>query len=396
MTEGQYRHVYVVIEHIDGKLIPASLEMLGEARRLFDDYNKKYNLNEKVVAVLLGHNIKDLSKTLIEHGADAVVVADHPNLKDLINVIQTKVVNQITLSKEIAEKVEPSYANEYLRPRYMFFAADSIGRHLSSTVLADLDSGLASDVNKLVISDMSITHHIKTGGKPLMYDKTLEMYRVDFSGFLWTTILCLDNRNEKISVREYSPQACNIIPGAFKPIDPDPSRKGIVTDFEPRFDEADLKIKVLSQTFVKSEVDFENYKTIVGFGKGIQAAPEKNIKLVEEFANLIGAQIGITLPISKNVFSASPATTSTYMIPARVIGTSGSKVGPMLYFAIGLSGAQQHLAGMEESGFVIAINTDEESPIKDASDIFLKGRLEDVLPLLMAEIKKEPQLVKVK
>ena len=396
MTEGQYRHVYVVIEHIDGKLIPASLEMLGEARRLFDDYNKKYNLNEKVVAVLLGHNIKDLSKTLIEHGADAVVVADHPNLKDLINVIQTKVVNQITLSKEIAEKVEPSYANEYLRPRYMFFAADSIGRHLSSTVLADLDSGLASDVNKLVISDMSITHHIKTGGKPLMYDKTLEMYRVDFSGFLWTTILCLDNRNEKISVREYSPQACNIIPGAFKPIDPDPSRKGIVIDFEPRFDEADLKIKVLSQTFVKSEVDFENYKTIVGFGKGIQAAPEKNIKLVEEFANLIGAQVGITLPISKNVFSASPATTSTYMIPARVIGTSGSKVGPMLYFAIGLSGAQQHLAGMEESGFVIAINTDEESPIKDASDIFLKGRMEDVLPLLMAEIKKEPQLVKAK
>lgn len=396
MTEGQYRHVYVVIEHIDGKLIPASLEMLGEARRLFDDYNKRYNLNEKVVAVLLGHNIKDLSKTLIEHGADAVVVADHPNLKDLINVIQTKVVNQITLSKEVAEKVEPSYANEYLRPRYMFFAADSIGRHLSSTVLADLDSGLASDVNKLVISDMSITHHIKTGGKPLMYDKTLEMYRVDFSGFLWTTILCLDNRNEKISVREYSPQACNIIPGAFQPIDPDPSRKGIIIDFEPKFDEADLKIKVLSQTFVKSEVDFENYKTIVGFGKGIQAAPEKNIKLVEEFANLIGAQVGITLPISKNVFSASPATTSTYMIPARVIGTSGSKVGPMLYFAIGLSGAQQHLAGMEESGFVIAINTDEESPIKDASDIFLKGRLEDVLPLLMAEIKKEPQLVKAK
>ncbi|NDB45765.1 MAG: electron transfer flavoprotein subunit alpha/FixB family protein [Nitrososphaeria archaeon] len=371
------------MEHIDGKLIPASLEMLGEARRLFDDYNKRYNLNEKVVAVLLGHNIKDLSKTLIEHGADAVVVADHPNLKDLINVIQTKVVNQITLSKEVAEKVEPSYASEYLRPRYMFFAADSIGRHLSSTVLADLDSGLASDVNKLVISDMSITHHIKTGGKPLMYDKTLEMYRVDFSGFLWTTILCLDNRNEKISVREYSPQACNIIPGAFQPIDPDPSRKGIIIDFEPKFDEADLKIKVLSQTFVKSEVDFENYKTIVGF-------------VVEEFANLIGAQVGITLPISKNVFSANPATTSKYMIPARVIGTSGSKVGPMLYFAIGLSGAQQHLAGMEESGFVIAINTDEESPIKDASDIFLKGRLEDVLPLLMAEIKKEPQLVKAK
>lgn len=395
MTQVAYRHVFVVIEHIDGQLIPASLEMLGEARRLFDDYNKKYDEKEKVVAVLLGHNIKGLSKTLIEHGADVVVVADHPNLKDLINVIHTKVVNQITLSKEIAEKIEPTYAKDYQRPRYMFFAADSIGRHLSSTVLADLDSGLASDVNKLVISDMSITHHIKTGGKPLMYDRTLEMYRVDFSGFLWTTILCLDNRNEKISIREYSPQACNIIPGAFAPIEPDASRTGLVIDFEPKFDEADLKIKVISQTFVKSEVDFNNYRTIVGFGKGIQSAPEKNIKLIEEFAKMIDAQVGITLPISKNVFSASPSTTSTYMIPARVIGISGSKVGPMLYFAIGLSGAMQHLSGMEESGFVIAINPDENAPIKDASDIFLKGRLEDVLPLLMAEIKKEPQLVKV-
>lgn len=396
MTEEKYRHVYVVIEHVDGKLLPVSLEMLGEARRLFDDFNKRYSSTEKVVAIVLGHNIGTLPKTLIEYGADSVVIVDQPELHDLINKIHTKVICQICLDKETAAKIEPRYALEFERPRYMFFAADGIGRHLSSTVLAELDSGLASDVNKLVISDLEISHPVKTGGKKIMYKKTLEMYRVDFSGFLWTTILCLDNTNEKYPPREYSPQSCNVIPGAFEPIEPDLSRKGTVIEFHPTIDEEDLKIKILSQKFVESEVDFENYKAVVGFGRGIQESPERNIKLVEEFAKHLNAQIGISLPISKNVFSASPAITSTYMIPARVIGTSGQKVSPMLYVAIGISGAMQHISGMEESQFVISINSDENAPIKDASDILLKGRMEDVLPLLTDELKKQLPTIEVK
>ena len=396
MTEEKFRHVYVVIEHIDGKLLPVSLEMLGEARRLFDEFNNRYSSTEKVVAVVLGHNIGDLPKTLIEHGADAVVVVDHPGLHALINKIHTKVICQICLDKETAAKIEPRYALEFERPRYMFFAADGIGRHLSSTVLAELDSGLASDVNKLVISDLEISHPVKTGGKKVTYNKTLEMYRVDFSGFLWTTILCLDNTNEKYPFREYSPQACNIIPGAFVPLEPDTQREGTVIEYQPKIDEEDLKIKILSQKFVESEVDFENYKAVVGFGRGIQESPEKNIKMIEEFAKQINAQVGITLPISKNVFSASPAVTSTYMIPARVIGTSGQKVSPMLYIACGISGAMQHIDGMEESQFVISINPDENAPIKDASDILLKGRMEDVIPPLIEELKKQIPTIEVK
>ena len=135
---------------------------------------------------------------------------------------------------------------------------------------------------------------------------------------------------------------------------------------------------------------------ILGFGRGIQESPEKNIKLVEEFAKQINAQIGITLPISKNVFSASPAVTSTYMIPARVIGTSGQKISPMLYVSVGVSGAMQHLSGMEDSQFVISINTDENAPIKDASDILLKGRMEEVIPLLIEEIKKQLPTIEAK
>ena len=396
MTEEKYRHVYVVIEHIDGKLLPVSLEMLGEARRLFDEFNKKYSSTEKVVAVVLGHNIDHLPKILIEHGADAVVIVDRPELRALINKIHTKVICQICLDKETAAKIEPRYALEFERPRYMIFAADGIGRHLSSTVLAELDSGLASDVNKLVISDLEISHPVKTGGKKITYPKTLEMYRVDFSGFLWTTILCLDNTNEKYPPREYSPQSCNVIPGAFEPLDPDSQRKGTVIEFNPKIDEDDLKIKILSQKFVDSEVDFDNYKAVVGFGRGIQESPERNIKLIEEFAKQINAQIGISLPISKNVFSASPAVTSNYMIPARVIGTSGKTVSPMLYVAFGISGAMQHISGMEESQFVISVNPDENAPIKDASDILLKGRMEEVIPLLMDELKRQLPAIEAK
>ena len=396
MTDEKYRHVYVIVEHFEGKLLPVSLEMLGEARRLFDEFNKRYSSTEKVVAVLLGHNIEHLQKTLIEHGADAVIIVNHPALHSLINRIHTKVICQICLDKETAAKIEPRYALEYERPRYMFFAADGIGRHLSSTVLAELDSGLASDVNKLLISDLEISHPVKTGGKKIMYRKTLEMYRVDFSGFLWTTILCLDNTNEKYPFREYSPQSCNIIPGAFEPLDADINRKGIFIEFQPKIDDDDLKIKVLSEKFVESEVDFENYKAVVGFGRGIQESPEKNIKLVEEFARRINAQIGISLPISKNVFPASPATTSTYMIPARVIGTSGQKISPMLYVAFGISGAMQHISGMEESQFVISVNSDENAPIKDSSDILLKGRMEDVIPLLLEELKIQLPAIEAK
>ena len=392
MTEENYRHVYVVIEHIDGKLLPVSLEMLGEARRLFDDFNARYSSNEKIVAVILGNNIKDFSKELIEYGADAVVCADHPELKDLRNTIHTKVISQIALDKEIASRIEPDYAKQFKKPRYIFFAADSIGRHLSSTVLVELESGLASDINKLVIKDLTVTHQIKTEGKPTLFKKTLEMYRPDFSGFLWTTILCLNNTTPSIK-REYYPQGCSIIPGVFEPIKPDPKRSGEIIFYEPKIEENDLKVKVLSHKIVKSEVDFEIRKAVVSFGRGIKDAPDENIKLVVELAKQLDAEIGISLPISKKLLPASQAISSTYMIPARVIGTSGSKISPMLYVAVGISGAMQHVAGMQDSEFVVAINPNVDSPIKNECDIFINGRMEDVIPLLVEELKKQQQVV---
>ncbi len=175
MTEN-YRHLYVVIEQIDGKFLQVSLEMIGEARRLLDNFNSKYSSKEKVVAVILGHNIKDMSKQLIECGADTVIYSDHPELKDIRNTIYTKVISQIAQDKKTLGEVEPEYASEVKRPRYMFFAADSIGRHLSSTVLTELESGLASDINKLVIEDIEMSHQQKTAGSKETYAKTLEIF----------------------------------------------------------------------------------------------------------------------------------------------------------------------------------------------------------------------------
>src|ERR687884_258019 len=293
---SKYQHLYVVIEHEDGIPVPVSLEMLGEARRLMDGFNKKYSANEKVVAVVLGNNVRKLCEELIFYGADAVIYAESPELQYTRNLIDTKVISKIAVNKESLAKISPDYAEQFKKPRYMFFAADNVGRHLSSTVLAELESGLASDINKLVIQDLEIRHEHKTKGQAMTYAKTLEMYRPDFSGFLWTTILCLDNRNPAIE-REYHPQACSIIPGVFAPMERDTSRKGIIVEYVPEFDERDLQVRILDRKIVKSAVDFDSHKAVVSFGKGVKDSPEQNIKLVSDLAKELDAEIGVSLPI---------------------------------------------------------------------------------------------------
>lgn len=390
----KYRHIYVIIEHFEGQLVPVTLEMLGEARRLMDDFNQKYNSTEKVVAVLLGSNVRELCDELVTYGADSVIYANHQELRYPRNDIDTRVIAQIAKDAKIMKEISPEYASTFEKPRYMFFAADNIGRHLSSTVLAELDSGLASDINKLVISDLDIRHEHKTKGQSIRYQKILEMYRPDFSGFLWTTILCLDNKNPEI-LREYHPQGCSIIPGAFMPIERDNLRKGTIVEYSPIIDQ-DPKIKILDRRVIEKTIDYETCKIVVSIGRGIKENPELNVKLVEEFAKLIDAEIGITLPLSKKPYQLNQNLDSKYMIADRVIGTSGSKVAPTLYVAIGLSGAIQHIAGMKDSEMVISINTDENSPIVDESDIFIKGRMEEVIPILIDQIKKQISAISIR
>ena len=381
----KYEHLFVCLEHDDGQPANISFEMLGEARRLMDDFNKKYSLNEKVIAIILGHNIRSLCERAIHAGADAVIFADHQELRYPKIVIDTKLICSIVRDrKTIAKAVEVS--EDYVKPRYMFFGADAIGRHLSSTVMVELESGLASDVNKLVIENVTITHEHKTEGKPKEFEKILFMYRPDFSGFLWTQILCLDNKNTEIAY-EFSPQACSITPGVFQPLK-DESRKGNIVEYEPTFSGRDLRIRITKREVIKSEVPLEDHEVVVAFGRGIKDGPESNIKLIKEFAETLNAEVAISLPLSKQPYNISQSLKSTYFIPARVVGTSGKKIHPKLYIAIGISGAAQHIVGMKDSEFVVSINPDPDAPIKDESDVYIQGRMEDVLPALIESVKK--------
>ena len=126
--QNNYRHTYVVIEHEEGKPLPVSLEMLGEARRLMDNFNKKYLSNERVVAVVLGNGVGPLCEELIFFGADAVIYAESPELKNSRNLIDTKVISSIANDKTPIKQISPEYFDDFKRPRYMFFAADNIGR----------------------------------------------------------------------------------------------------------------------------------------------------------------------------------------------------------------------------------------------------------------------------
>ncbi|MFQ5940733.1 MAG: electron transfer flavoprotein subunit alpha/FixB family protein [Nitrososphaerales archaeon] len=381
----KYEHLIVCFEHDDGNPANVSFEMLGEGRRMMDDFNKKYSLNEKVIAIILGHNIRPLCERAIHAGADAVIFADHPELRYPKNIIDTKVICSIVRDREtVVKAVEVS--EDYVKPRYMFFGADAIGRHLSSTVLAELESGLASDVNKLIVEDVTITHEHKTKGKPEKYEKILFMYRPDFSGFLWTQILCLDNKNPEIP-SEFSPQACSIIPGIFQPVN-DESRKGNIVEYEPSFSGKDLRIRIRRREIIRSEVPLEDQKVVVAFGRGIKDGPESNIKLIEQFAKILNAEIAISLPLSKQPYDISQSLKSTYFIPARVVGTSGKKIQPKLYIAIGISGAAQHIVGMKDSEFVLSVNPDPDAPIKDESDVYIQGRMEDVLPTLIDAVNQ--------
>jgi electron transfer flavoprotein alpha subunit len=127
---------------------------------------------------------------------------------------------------------------------------------------------------------------------------------------------------------------------------------------------------------------------VVAFGRGIKDSPESNIKLVEQLARELKAEVAISLPLSKQPYNISQSLKSTYFIPARVVGTSGKKIQPKLYIAIGISGAAQHIVGMKDSEFVVSINPDPDAPIKDESDVYIQGRMEDVLPALIDSVKK--------
>ena len=342
MSLEEYKDVYVFAQQVDGEISGISYELLGKAKDLAAD------LGEKVVAVLLGYNVKGLADSLAEYGADKVIVVDDKEL-------------EVYRTEPYAHGLA-SVINEF-KPEIMLVGATAIGRDLGPTVSARVATGLTADCTQLDIGDFPL---VAIPGKEQKHNQLL-MTRPAFGGNTIATIACPNNR----------PQMATVRPGVMQKIEPIKGAKAEVVDYNPGFtpDNRYVTVKEVVKA-VSDTVDIMNAKILVSGGRGV-GSPE-NFKILEDLAAVLGGEV-----------SCSRAVVDSGWKPKDLqVGQTGKTVRPHVYFAIGISGAIQHVAGMEESDIIIAINKDEDAPIFDVADYGIVGDLNKIVPELTESIKK--------
>ncbi|MBP8967808.1 MAG: electron transfer flavoprotein subunit alpha/FixB family protein [Lachnospiraceae bacterium] len=342
MSLEEYKDVYVFAQQVDGEISGISYELLGKAKDLAAD------LGEKVVAVLLGYNVKGLADSLAEYGADKVIVVDDKEL-------------EVYRTEPYAHGLA-SVINEF-KPEIMLVGATAIGRDLGPTVSARVATGLTADCTQLDIGDFPL---VAIPGKEQKHNQLL-MTRPAFGGNTIATIACPDNR----------PQMATVRPGVMQKIEPIKGAKAEVVEYNPGFTPNDRYVTVKEVVKAVSDtVDIMNAKILVSGGRGV-GSPE-NFKILEDLAAVLGGEV-----------SCSRAVVDSGWKPKDLqVGQTGKTVRPHVYFAIGISGAIQHVAGMEESDIIIAINKDEDAPIFDVADYGIVGDLNKIVPELTESIKK--------
>ena len=341
MNLEEYKGVYVFAQQVDNEISPIAFELLGKAKDLAGD------LNQEVVAVLIGSGIKNLADQLAEYGADKVIVVDDPELKEY--------------------RTEP-YAHalasviEKYKPEIVLVGATAIGRDLGPTVSARVATGLTADCTQLEIGDFPLQ---PMPGREQKHNQLL-MTRPAFGGNTIATIACPDNR----------PQMATVRPGVMQKIDPIKGAKAVVEEFNPGFTPNNKYVTIKEIVKAVSDVeDIMDAKILVSGGRGVGSA--ENFKLLEDLAEVLGGTV-----------SCSRAVVDAGWKPKDLqVGQTGKTVRPHVYFAIGISGAIQHLAGMEESDIIIAINKDETAPIFDVADYGVVGDLNKIVPQLTEKIK---------
>jgi electron transfer flavoprotein alpha subunit len=386
LEDGEYRDMWVYCETQAGELIDVSREMLGKARELMDTYNADYDESERVVAVLVGDDVETHTEECIALGADVVIYQEDPRLERFQHKPYTEIFCDMARAADhpYGREKEAEAWRDYDEPRYVLFPATNNGRDLSAQVQAELDSGLASDCSGLYIEDTVISNPVKTGepGSKKTFERVLHMKRPDFSGFEYSTILCLDNPD-----REFHPQGGSVIPGSFEIPDPDPAREGQVVEHETPLDDDWFRVSVTEFDQLDSGVDLTGNDVVVCVGRGISADPTKGVELAVELADQFeSADVGVTRGIVTGSFQFD-GHVEQYTHEERQIGETGQVIEPQLYVAAGVSGAVQHKVGCDESDTIVAINTDTDARIKDWSDYFVEGDLFEVLPKLTEAVK---------
>ncbi len=329
MDLSSYKDVFVFIEQREGVIQSVALELLGKAKDLANA------LGQNVTAIFPGSNIRNKAQELGYYGADRVVCIDSPELENYITEQYTQAVYQVI---------------QEFKPSIVLFGATTIGRDLGPRLSARLETGLTADCTKLEISD----------------EKELLMTRPAFGGNLMATIVC----------KEHRPQMSTVRPGVMIKCEKDTTRKCEIIDYTPKFDTSKFRVKLIKTVKEeKGKVDISDAKILVSGGRGACSAGFKSLK---ELAKVLNAQV-----------SASRAVVDAGIVSHdRQVGQTGKTVRPDLYFAIGISGAIQHLAGMEESEFIVAINKDKYAPIFQVSDLGIVGDCSKIVPLLTERLAK--------
>ena len=384
---GEYRDMWVYCETQHGELIDVSREMLGKARELMDQYNEDYDEEEKVVAVLIGDDVADLTDEVASYGADQILYHEDERLERFNHKSYTEVfVDMARAGGQLAaDGNEDVDWKEYDEPRYTVFPATNNGRDLSALVQGELDSGLASDCSGLYIENAMISNPAKTGvpGDSKEFERILHMKRPDFSGFEYSTILCIDK-----PFRDFHPQGASVIPGSFEIPEADEEREGEVVEYEMEMDEDWFAVDVTEYDTLDSGVDLTGHDVVVAMGRGIQDDPTEGIELG---LDLVDAFDDAAFGLSRGVITSSysfEGHVEQYIGEDRQIGESGQVVEPDVYIAAGISGAIQHKVGMDESDTIIAINTDADADIRDFSDYYIQGDLFEVLPKLISAVEE--------
>ncbi len=340
----EYKGVFIYAQQVDNKLSNIAFELLGKAKDLAADLDEK-----KVTAVLIGSNVGSLVDELAAYGADRVIVVDDPELKDYRTEPYTHAL--------------ASVINEY-KPEIMLVGATAIGRDLGPRTSARVKTGLTADCTLLEIGDFPLT---PIPGQEQKH-KQLLMTRPAFGGNTIATIACPDNR----------PQMATVRPGVMQKIAPIAGAKAEVINYNPGFTPNNCYVEILDIVKEVSNIaDIADAKILVSGGRGVGS--KENFKLLEDLAEALGGTV-----------SCSRAVVDSGWMPKEMqVGQTGKTVRPKVYFAIGISGAIQHVAGMEESDFIIAINKDENAPIFDVADYGIVGDLNKIVPLLTDKIKAE-------
>ena len=351
-----FKGVWVFCEQRDGVILSTGYQLLSEGRKLAND------LGVELCGVLLGHEVNETyAKALGGYGADRVYICDHPLLKDYTTDAYTKVICDLVEEK---------------KPEIFLIGATNIGRDLGPRVAARLKTGLTADCTHLDVdvekykAFLKTTSTIDVDNTKFEENTNLKMTRPAFGGHLMATIVC----------PRFRPAMATVRPGVMKKREFDAAGASKVELIHPAFTltEGDIHTKVLEIVkAARAMVDLTGAEVVVSVGRGIAKDVEKGIALAEELAALMGGVVGASRAVVD----------SGWMTADHQVGQTGKTVHPRIYVALGISGAIQHKAGMQDSECIIAVNKSDVAPIFEVADYGICGDLFKVVPMMIEEMK---------